>query len=77
MVRYETLERKMSFKQANTIEEVDKILQEQKKKGTISKSSKLRAEIRKLELKIRKRKRDEVESRSNRKKIAYDKNAGK
>ena len=64
-----------AFKQANTVEEVDKILSEQKKNGVITKTSKIRAEIRKLELKLRKRKQDNPEEINGGKKKNLD--AGK
>ena len=65
----------MDFKTANTEKEVEKILQEGKKNGSITKVDYLKADLRKIEIRLRKRKNEgekEEEEGVKRRRLAVD-----
>ena len=67
----------MDFKAANTVEEVEKILEQKKKNGTITKVDYLKADLRKIEIRVRKRKNEveedeEEEQVKKRRRLAAD-----
>ena len=56
----------MEFKEANTEKEVDKIIENKEKSGEIAKVDYVRADVRKIELRLRKRKHEEEEEEERR-----------